>query len=297
MRPAHYISIAVAAVLTAVLYFGATTVQPKKPGMPAADAPHMAAADDGHEHTPGDGHQHVASPDSILAKAKAKLPAHGLEEIAALEKGLPKEGEDSTAAIQTFERLADAYREHRQPIAATHYRAIAARLAGSPEKLTFAGRSALGLLESPQTPPDERLWAAQTAVALLTRALAQTPDADTLQLALAVAHIEGTGETMQGVQQLLAITRKTPDHIPANLLLGRLAVQSAQWDKAAGRFQTVLRQEPDNVEALLGLADTYRGKGEKEEAIKIFSQAKAVVNKPEFTRDIDAYIKTFSSSN
>lgn len=281
--------------MVAVLYLGGTTVQPGKTAMPKPDAPHVAGDD--HEHTPGDGHRHVAEPDSFLAKARAQMPAHGLEEIVALEERLPKSGADSSAFIQTFEKLADVYREHRQPIAATYYRAIAARLAGSPEKLTFAGRSALGLLESPQTPPDERLWAAQTAVALFNRALAQTPDADTLQLALAVAYIEGTGETMQGVQQLLAVTRKNPSHIPANLLLGRLAVQSAQWDKAAGRFQTVLRQDPNNVEALLGLADTYRGRGDKDEAIKTFEQAKSVVNNPDFSRDIDAYVKTFSSTN
>lgn len=209
------------------------------------------------------------------------------------KKSLPRTGADSAGAISTFDALADAYREHHEALPAVHYRAIAARLASSPEKLTFAGRSALGLLESPQTPPDARLWAAQTAVDLFSRALTQTPDADSLQLALAVAYIEGTGETMQGVQQLLAITRKQPSHIPANLLLGRLAVQSAQWDKAAGRFQTVLGQDPNNVEALLGLADTYRGRGEKEEAVKIFEQAKKVVNNPDFSRDIDAYMKTF----
>ena len=288
MRPTHYLSIAVAAALVAILYWGGTTVNPKKKASISADAPHAAGA----EHK----HNLVAEADSLIEAARRRLPEHGKEEVAALEKTLSATS-DSGKMLPVLDQLADVWREHRQPIPAVHYRAVAARLANSPEKLTFAGRSALGLLESPEVPPNARHWAGETAVDLFTRALAQRPEVDTLQLALAVAYIEGTGETMQGVQQLLAITRKTPNHVPANLLLGRMSVQSGQWDKAAVRFQTVLDDEPRNVEALLGLADTYRGKGEKEKAVELFEKAKRTVNNPDFSRDIDAYIQTFSKQN
>jgi len=287
VRTVHYISLAVALAVTALIYWGGNTVAPKKAGPAAAgtDAPHVAGSEAGHVQP--------ETPDSFLAAARRRLPAHGAEEIARAEaavRALP----DSTAMVPALEALADAWREHKQPLPTVYYRALAAGLDKSPEKLTFAGRSALAVLETPDVSPAGRLWAAQTAIALLSKAVEARPDVDTLQLALAVAYIDGTGETMQGVQQLLAITRTQPQHIPANLLLGRLAVQSGQWDKAAGRFQTVLGQEPTNVEALLGLADVYRGQGQKERAIETFNLAKQVVNNPEFSRDIDAYIATFS---
>ena len=80
-------------------------------------------------------------------------------------------------------------------------------------------------------------------------------------MALAAALIEGAGETMQGLQLLLGIIRERPDDIPANLMLGRLAIQSGQFDKAVGRFETVLKQEANNTEAMYFLAEAYKGKG------------------------------------
>jgi cytochrome c-type biogenesis protein CcmH/NrfG len=112
-------------------------------------------------------------------------------------------------------------------------------------------------------------------------------------MALAASYIEGTGETMQGVQLLLGVTREKPNNIQANLMLGRLSIQSGQFDKALGRFETVLKQEPENTEALYFLAETYKGKGNKEKAIELFEKCKKVVNKPQFSKDIDAYVNSF----
>jgi cytochrome c-type biogenesis protein CcmH/NrfG len=112
-------------------------------------------------------------------------------------------------------------------------------------------------------------------------------------MALAASFIEGTGETMQGVQMLLSITREKPDNVPANLMLGRLAIQSGQFDKAVQRFETVLKSEPENTEALYFLAEAYKGKGNKQKAIELFEKCKKIVNNPEFNRDIDQYINSF----
>ncbi|MGN6477045.1 MAG: tetratricopeptide repeat protein, partial [Flavipsychrobacter sp.] len=116
---------------------------------------------------------------------------------------------------------------------------------------------------------------------------------DTVKMALAAAYIEGAGETMQGVQLLLGIIREKPDNIPANLMLGRLAIQSGQFDKAVQRFETVLKQEPENTEAMYFLAEAYKGKGDKAKAIELFEKCKQLVNKPDFTKEIDQYINSF----
>jgi cytochrome c-type biogenesis protein CcmH/NrfG len=97
---------------------------------------------------------------------------------------------------------------------------------------------------------------------------------------------------MRGVQILLAITRQKPDDVPANMLLGRMSIQSGQFDKAIGRFETILKTEPENKEALYFEAQAFEGKGDKKKAIELLEQCKRIVNDPAFSKDIDQHIST-----
>jgi tetratricopeptide (TPR) repeat protein len=72
-----------------------------------------------------------------------------------------------------------------------------------------------------------------------------------------------------------------------------MSIQSGQYDKAIQRYETVLKLEPKNTEALYFLAEAYKGKGNKEKAIELLEECKKIVNKPEFSKDIDEYIKSF----
>lgn len=282
MRTAHYITIVAALGLTALLYWGVSTVPPAGAGPDRAGrGPHQE----------GPARVEAATTEIILSEARAKLPVHGQAELEEAEKGLAGIT-DSTQMVPALEAISKVWAAHGQAAAAGHYLATAARLEKSPKKLNFAGQFFLNLMNRQADSPAVRLWEAKYAVASLSNALEIAP-ADSTRLALASGYIEGTGETMQGVQLLLGITRENPGHIPANLVLGKLAIQSGQWDKAIGRFQTVLKQEPRNKEALYFLAEAYKGKGEKQKAIETFEAVKQIVDNPDFSRDVDAYIKTF----
>ena len=277
MRPAHYLAIAVSLGVIACLYFGGRTTPPVKPGaVPVA--------------TGGMVHAHI-SIDSLREASRAQLPVHARDSIAAIEREL-EAVTDSVLMAPLMSRLAQIWQEHRELPLAAWYHAEAAKLENSEKKLNFAGQFFLQLMQHAGS-HDMQAWEAEQAIDCFQRALRINPDNDTIRLALAAGYIEGTGETMEGVQVLLGITRKDPDHIPANLMLGRLALQSGQLDKAVERYETVLRQEPANTEALYFLAETYKGKGDKEKAIALFEECKKIVNKPEFTRDIDQYINSF----
>jgi lipopolysaccharide biosynthesis regulator YciM len=76
-------------------------------------------------------------------------------------------------------------------------------------------------------------------------------------------------------------------------LLGRLSIQSGQWDKAVARLEHVLELEPQNREALYFLGEAYKGKGNKEKAIQTFRKLEGIVNSPDFTKDIENYINSF----
>lgn len=286
VRRPQLITIAAGLLLTAALYFGMTTVPPAGAGRSGGkEAPHQAGMGSGP-------HIDAARTETILADARRSLPVHGQAELRAAEARLSGL-RDSVQMAPVFEAVSKVWAEHGALEAAAYYRALSARLEKSPEKLNFAGQFFLNLMHRPAADsPAVRLWEAEQAVASLSQALQIAP-ADSTRLALASGYIDGTGETMQGVQLLLGIVRKDPGHIPANLVLGKLAVQSGQWDKAISRFQTILRQEPRNTEALYFLAEAYKGHGDRQQAVETFERLKPLVNNPDFSRDVDAYLKTF----
>ena len=285
MRSAHYITLAAAAGLTALLYWGVNTVPPKKTG--ASQTPATQGV------MPSEPHNNIeaASFDSIYTAVRLQLPGHAITEIDSIEE-LTRAIRDSARMAPVFTNLAQVWQKHKQLPVAAYYYAKAAKLENSEKKLNFAGQLFLDLIQEAGS-AGVQAWEAQQAIDCFKRSLELNPDNDTAKMALAASYIEGTGETMQGVQLLLGITREKPGNIPANLMLGRLSIQSGQFDKAIQRFETVMKQEPENTEALYFLAEAYKNKGDKEKAIELFEKCKRIVNKPEFSKDIDQYINSF----
>jgi len=280
LRPVHYITIAIGIALTAILYFGGNTVPPKKEGV---NAPVTGGGSTPHAVKP-------ASFDSILSSARQQLPAHAAEEITIYENKLAAIADSSRMAV-VFDTLARLWQEHKQAEVAAFYHLKAGKLDNSEKKLTFAAQLFLELARKANS-ESTQAWCGQMAIEGFSTALKINPNNDTAKVYLAECYI-GTGETMQGVLLLREVTEKNPDNIPANLILGQQGIVSGQFDKSIARFEKVLSQQPKNIEALLGMAEAYKNKGDKAKAISLLEQAKKVLNNPEFSKDIDDYIKSF----
>jgi len=231
-----------------------------------------------------------ASFDSIISVSSAQLPKTVADTVLTIENEL-KAMRDTSRMASVFIRLSKVWDRAGQPQVAAYYNAKAAKLENSEKKLTFAGQIFLQLMENEGSPQVQAADAGE-AVSCLEQSLKIDPDNEDTKLALATAYIEGTGEPMRGVQIVLAITREKPDDIPANMLLGRMSIQSGQFDKAVGRFETVLKKEPDNKEATYFLAQAYEGKGDKKKAIELLEKCKKIVNDPAFSKDVDQKINS-----
>ncbi|MEI8278548.1 MAG: tetratricopeptide repeat protein [Bacteroidota bacterium] len=282
MRPVHYITIVAALVLLAALYWGGNTIPPAKTGNGAT--PPMAA---GVSSAPA---IIPASFDSMLSAARTQVPEHATTEISNIEKQIAAI-HDSTGMAPLFTQLAQLWKQHKQLTIAAYYVAKAAKLENSEKKLTFAAQYFLDRM-SADSSERVQMWEAEQSIECFQRALQINPENDSAQIGLAKGLVI-TGQTMQGVQLLRGITQKDSNNVPANMLLGQLAIQSGQFDKAIKRFETILRVEPANAEALYSLAEAFKGKGDKAKAIELFEQCKKLVDKPEFSRDIDKYINSF----
>src|SRR5690606_7227579 len=66
---------------------------------------------------------------------------------------------------------------------------------------------------------------------------------------------------MAGITMLLDVVKENPNHLKANYNLGLFSMRSKQFDKAVDRFNTVIKQTPNNAEVWFYLATSYENIG------------------------------------
>lgn len=285
MRKVHYITIAAAVALIAVLYFTVNT----KPFPPEQDTSATTAANNN-----GGAMSHTIAPasvDSIILASRQQLPEHAQQEVSATEGKLASIS-DSIDMAPVFEELAKLWQEHKQPVVATYYYGLEAKLVNSEKKLNFAGQLFLSVMYNVTSEP-VKAWAAGEAIDILERALKVNPDNDTTKMALASGYIDGSPQPMQGITLLRSITDDDPENVAANMMLGQLSIRSNQLEKAITRFETVLKKEPNNTEALYFLGNVYGKLGRKQEAVETLEKCKTTVNNPQLKADIDNLINSY----
>jgi len=88
------------------------------------------------------------------------------------------------------------------------------------------------------------------------------------------------------------VVRKDSNNMQAQLALGIGGYVSGQYDKAIDRLQKVIAREPNNLEAVAFLADTYAAKGNKTEAVRWYTLSKRLANNPHYSTEVDERIKS-----
>lgn len=177
-----------------------------------------------------------------------------------------------------------------------YYLSEAAKLDKSEKNLTFAAQLILNDLRGEKD--EAKLnWKTEQAIVLFEKAIALYPDNEDLKVGLGSCYIFGKGrvggpqETMKGIQQLLSVVRKDSNNMKAQMMLGVGGYVSGQYDKAIERLQKVIKAQPDNLEAVAFLADTYAAKGDNKEAIKWYLISKRLVNDSHYGKEVDDRIK------
>lgn len=176
------------------------------------------------------------------------------------------------------------------------YNSEAAKLDNSEKNLTFAAQQFLTLLRDEH---DEAMlaWESDEAIRLFQEAIKLNPNNEDLKIGLGSSYVFGKGrngdpqETMKGIQELLGVVRRDSTNMRAQLVLGIGGYVSGQYDKAISRLTKVIIAQPDNLEAIAFLADTYAAQGNKADAIKWYNVSKRLANNPEYSKEVDNRIK------
>lgn len=266
------------------LNFGTKTV---KPGDNKESSNAATAMTDEHNH---------AIPnfdlDSFQNVEKVKLPPEMQTNISLLENNIAREA-DKSQKIADLESLGRAWIKAKRQAIGAYYLGASAKLENSEKKLNFAANLFVEEIEKEEPVMEGmRFWMLGQMIELYQASLAINPLNDTIKLDLATTYLNAN-DAMKGVEQLLDVVKRDSTHIPANIMLGKMAIQSGQLDKAIERGRTILRINPQSIDAHLFMGEAYKQMGEKEKAIQLFMGAKELMNNPEFSKDIDEYIASF----
>ena len=234
--------------------------------------------------------------DKYLLTAKQKLPVNQQNYLASLENSV-KRGDVKEQQIKLFNQLSVFWKDSTHvPDLYNFYTAESAKLVNSEKNLTFAAQLILRDLRNEEDLA-KRGWKAEQAISLFEKAIELNPTSDSLRVGLGSCYVFGKGmagdaqSTMKGIQQLLQVVKKDSANMQAQLVLGIGGVISTQYDKAVDRLQTVVKNEPANIEAISWLADAYAGKGDKPNALKWYEISKRMINNPAYSKEVDERIK------
>jgi tetratricopeptide (TPR) repeat protein len=231
----------------------------------------------------------------ILRVAKTKLSPSRSEFVTRLENSVVR-GDVKNQQLSATRELAAFWKDTvNEFLPAAYYAGEAAKLENSEKSLTFAARLFQDNLQN-QDNQLIRTWMADRSRELFEAALNVNPNSDSSKIGLGSTFIFGgsasnPGEMMQGIQQILSVAKKDSLNMYAQYMLGIGGKVSGQLDKAVERFTNVVRHQPDNLEAILRLADACEQTGNKKEAVSWYLAAKKLISNPEIIAEIDKRIK------
>jgi tetratricopeptide (TPR) repeat protein len=264
-------------LLLILLFFFGNTIPPKKPASVAADTPHQ---------------EKKLDTEKLLTHAKERLTPQQLEKVTSLENSV-KRGDVKNQQLAVYRQLTSFWRDTIklfEPYA--FYIAQTAKLENSEKSLTFAAHLFLNNLKTETDPPMQN-WLASNAKDLFEQALKVNPENDSSKVGLGACFIFGniSENPMEGIAAVREVVQRNPDNLFGQMILGLGGVKSGQFDRAIERFTIVADKQPDNLEAILNLAEAYDQKGDKANAIKWYTVVKEKISNSEAQKELETRIK------
>jgi tetratricopeptide (TPR) repeat protein len=230
--------------------------------------------------------------DSILFHVKATLSPAQIQWMNDLEQSVIR-GDVKKQKLDVFHQLAHFWQDSArifEPYA--WYEAEAARLENSEKSLTFAAHL---FLENLRNEENDRLkkWKALQAKDLFERSLRINDKNDSSTVGLGACYIFGNiaNNPMEGILKVRQVVERDSANIFAQLVLGHGSLISGQYDRAIDRFGKVLSLNPQNLEAIVMMAEVYERKADKPNAIKWYSNALPLAPNPNMKTALEKRIE------
>ncbi len=250
IRGVHYAAIGVAVALFAGLYFGLKTTPPEW----AATEQSRALR----------GEQ--ASPNQLTAAAKERLTPEERAELLVLEQAVNAAADEAERAQRLKELSRWWYAQGHRGIAALVAEQVA-EASPSDSAWAVAGATYYQALQE-ESNTRLRSFYTQRAVRAFENATSLAPDCVEHRVNAALVYAENppTDNPMKAVQMLRTLEQQYPQSAAVYNALGRLALKTAQWERAIERLEKALALEPQNPNTPCLLMKAYEGAGMSEKA-------------------------------
>jgi len=230
--------------------------------------------------------------DTILYHAKEGLKPEQVTWLEMLEKSVIR-GDVKSQQLDVYHQLAHFWKDSArifEPYA--WYEAESSRLEYSEKSLTFAAHLFLDNLRGEENPQLKK-WKALQAKDLFERSLKINNKNDSSIVGLGACYIFGgiAENPMEGILKVRQVIERDSTNLFAQMTLGHGSLLSGQYDKAISRFEKVISLQPDNLEAIMMLAEVYERKADKPSAIKWYSKAVSVVKNPSIQKELEKRIE------
>lgn len=228
----------------------------------------------------------------ILTETKKTIPAYQAAFIDAEQTKVEKATNKADSLL--FQKVLLQYCKDsiHSFILGSYYLKNVALLENSEKNLTFAAQLILDSMMISNQPAVQN-WLASSAKELFERSLQLNANNDSSKTGLAACYIFGgiSDNPMLGILPLKEIVQKNPDNIYAQMILGLGGRKSGQYDKAIERFNIIITKHPDNLEAIVNLAECFELKGDKSNAIKWYETFKSKITNPAIISEVDNRIE------
>jgi len=235
--------IAAAIVLFGILYFGFDTKPKKQAALEESRALNFETTD----------------PRVLLADAKKKLDSRQNGVIGIAEMELQAASDDTLKASQ-MEVLARDWYGFGYPEVSGYYAEEIAKLRNNGSSWGIAGTT-FTLCAKSKSENKVKEYCRQHALRAFENAISEEPDNIDHRLNMALLNVEVPeegGNPMKGIQMLLSLNEDYPKSVKVLNQLGRLAIQTNQWDRAKERLIASLEIEPNNRSTICMLAKVYQ---------------------------------------
>ena len=219
---------------------------------------------------------------SIIDGAKLNLNADQKIALLSIENQLVN-SKTTTDSIKAYKKLIQYWADSANRIEPYLYYTYSAALLENTEKsLTFAAQLLVNNLTTPDAPPALQKWMAMNAKVLLEKALVINPINDTSKINLGACYLFGniSDNPMQGILKVKEVVDKNPKNTYGQLILALGGKKSGQYEKAIERFLIILELEPNNMEAMVNLAECYELTNQKNSAILWYTKLREKINIP-----------------
>ncbi len=231
----------------------------------------------------------------ILTEIKKTIPANQASFIDAEQAKVSKSTNKADSILHQKALLQYCKDSLHSFLLGSYYLKNIALLENSEKNLTFAAQLILDSMMISNQPAVQN-WLASSAKELFERSLQLNANKDSSKIGLAACYIFGgiTDNPMLGILPLKEIVQKNPDNVYAQMMLGLGGRKSGQYDKAIERFNLIVSNHPDNLEAIINLAECFELKGDKSNAVKWYETFKSKITNQNIISEVNNRIEALN---